>query len=129
CSADFKKKKSKITVGDVCAQDIVNNCYATLSLPEAATTKCLVKNRTKLSKFCQNKVDKRIEAMRKANPCFDEMEKHCPTKYKFVEIHECMEKKISSLTPACKKEVQEEVKKKDANPCYLDLRKHCKVGL
>ena len=129
CSADFKKNKSKIIIKDVCAQDIVNNCYPTLTEPEAATTRCLIKNRTKLSGFCQKKVDKKITDMKKANPCFDEMEKHCPTQVTFVELQECMEKKLTTLTPNCKKEVQLEIEKKNANPCYTDLRKHCKKGL
>ena len=129
CSADFKKKKSNITVKDVCAQDIVNTCYSTITEPEAATSRCLIKNRTKLSGFCQRNVDKRIAEMKKANPCFDETEKHCPTQVKFVDIHDCMEKKINVLTPNCKIVVQAEIDREKANPCYMDLRKHCKNGL
>lgn len=129
CSTDFKKKKSAITVKDVCAQDIVNTCYATITEPESATSKCLIKNRTKLSGFCLRNVDKKIAEMKKANPCFDEVDKHCPTQTEFVDIHDCMEKKINVLTPNCKKVVQEEINKEKANPCYMDLRKHCKRGL
>lgn len=129
CSADFKKKKSAITVQDVCAQDIVNVCYATLTEPEAATSRCLIKNTSKLSPFCRKVVDKKVAEMKKQNPCYAETEKYCPTQAVFVEIHECMEKKINVLTPACKKVVQEEINKENANPCYMDLRKHCKRGL
>ncbi|MBA2403711.1 MAG: hypothetical protein H0V66_02985 [Bdellovibrionales bacterium] len=129
CSADFKKKKPNIIVKDVCAQDIVNTCYTTLSEPEAATTRCLIKNRVKLSGFCQKMVDKKITEMKKGNPCFDETEKYCQTQTQFVDIHMCMEKKLNVLTPACKKVVQDEINKEKANPCYMDLRKHCKVGL
>lgn len=129
CSADFKQKKSKLTVQDVCAQDIVNNCYTTISESEAATTRCLIKSRGKLSGFCQKNVDKKIAEMKKANPCFDETEKYCPTQTAFVDIHDCMEKKLNVLTPNCKKEVQKEIDRDKANPCYMDLRKHCKTGL
>ena len=129
CSTDFKKKKSSITVKDVCAQDIVNTCYNTITEPEAATSRCLIKNRTKLSGFCQKNVDKRIAEMKKANPCFDETDKYCPTQAVFIDIHECMEKKLNVLTPNCKKVVQDEINKELANPCYMDLRKHCKRGL
>lgn len=129
CSADFKQKKSKLTVQDVCAQDIVNNCYSTISEPEAATTRCLIKSKGKLSGFCQKNVDKKIAEMKKANPCFDETEKHCPTQTAFVDIHACMVKKLNSLTPNCKKEVQKEIDKDKNNPCYMDLRKHCKKGI
>ena len=129
CSADFKKKKPNIIVQDVCAQDIVNTCYSTLTEPEAATSRCLIKNRNKLSGFCQKIVNKKISEMKKANPCFDETEKHCQTQTEFVDIHACMEKKINILSPNCKKVVQEEINKEKANPCYMDLRKHCKRGL
>lgn len=129
CSADFKKKKSGITVKDVCAQDIVNNCYNTITEPESATTKCLIKSRNKLSAFCQRNVDKKVAEMKKANPCYDETDKFCPTQTEFVDIHDCMEKKIKQLTPNCQKVVQVEIDKERANPCYMDLRKHCKHGL
>lgn len=129
CSADFKKKKGNLLVKDTCAQDIVNNCYTTLSEPEAATTRCLIRNKTKLSGFCQRNVDKKIVEFKKSNPCFDETEKYCPTQVQFVDIHECMEKKLNVLTPACKKVVQDEINKDKANPCYMDLRRHCKKGI
>ncbi len=129
CLADFKTKKPNIIVKDVCAQDIVNTCYSTISEPEAATSRCLVRNKNKLSGFCKKIVDKKIGEMKKANPCFDETEKYCPTQIQFVDIHECMEKKLNVLTPNCKKVVQEEINKEQANPCYMDLRKHCKRGL
>lgn len=129
CAADFKKKKSNILVKDVCSNDIVNTCYSTLTESDEATTRCLIKAKGKLSGFCQKKMDTRIAEMRKTNPCFDETEKYCPTQDSFVEIHDCMEKKLAVLTPNCKKEVQEEINKEKANPCYMDLRKHCKRGL
>jgi hypothetical protein len=129
CSADFKKKKSNIVIKDVCALDVVNNCYSTLSEEVSGTNKCLIKNRAKLSPFCQKKTDKMIADMKKANPCYDETEKYCPNKFTFPDIHDCMEAKLASLTPACKKVVQVEVDKEKANPCYMDLRKHCKRGL
>lgn len=129
CSADFKKKKSNIVIKDVCAQDVVNNCYSSLTEEIGSTNKCLIKNRAKLSPFCQKKTDKMVADMKKANPCYDETEKYCPTKITFVDIHDCMETKLASLTPACKKVVQVEVDKEKANPCYMDLRKHCKRGL
>lgn len=129
CAADFKKKKSNIIIKDVCAQDIVSNCYSSLADQIGSSNKCLIKNRAKLSPFCQKKTDKMIADMKKANPCYDETEKYCPNKVTFPEIHDCMEAKLSSLTPACKKVVQVEVDKEKANPCYMDLRKHCKRGL
>jgi hypothetical protein len=129
CSADFKKKKGNLIVRDVCAQDVVNNCYPTILEPEGAISRCLIKNRTKLTGFCQKSVDKKIADMRKANPCFDETEKYCPTQIRFHEIHECMEKKLNALSPNCKKVVQEEIKREESNPCYADLRQHCKRGL
>jgi hypothetical protein len=129
CSADFKKDKPNIIVKDVCAQDIVNNCYSTLSEPEAATSRCLIRNKNKLSGFCQKIVDKKIVEMKKANPCFDETEKYCPTPSQFVDIHDCMEKKLNVLTPNCKKVVQVEIDREKKNPCYMDLRRHCKSGL
>ncbi len=129
CLADFKKKKPNIIVKDVCAQDIVNTCYTTVSESDASTGRCLIKNRAKLSGFCQKKTDKRIADMKKSNPCFDETEKFCPTQIRFHEIHECMEKKISSLSPACKAVVNKEMEKEKSNPCYVDLRKHCKPGI
>lgn len=129
CSADFKQKKSKLTVQDVCAQDIVNNCYSTISDSEAAITRCLIKSSGKLSGFCQKNVDKKIAQMKKNNPCFEETEKYCPTQTAFVDIHNCMEKKLNVLTPNCRKEVQKEIDKEKASPCYMDLRKHCKPGI
>lgn len=129
CSADFKKKKPNIIIKDVCAQDIVNTCYSTLSESDAATNRCLIKNRTKLSGFCQKKTDKKIADMKKSNPCFDETEKFCPTQTAFADIHACMAKNIAALTPTCKKVVQEEINKEKGNPCYADLRRHCKKGI
>ncbi len=129
CLSDFRKKKGNLIVKDVCAQDIVNTCYSAVSGPEGSITKCLIKNKPKLSKFCQNMTDRRITELRKKNPCFDDTEKHCPTQVTFLEIQDCLEKKIPTLSPLCKKEVESEKKRSEANPCYRDLRKHCKPGL
>lgn len=129
CLADLKKKKPAIMIKDVCALDIVNTCYTTVSESEAATNRCLIKNKAKLSGFCQKKTDAKISEMKKSNPCFEETEKHCPTQTSFADIHECMAKKVASLTPNCKKVVDEEISKEKANPCYADLRRHCKKGL
>lgn len=129
CSADFRKKKGNLIVRDVCAQDMVNTCYASVSEPEGAMSRCLIKNRNKLAGLCQKNVDRKIAEMRKANPCFDETEKYCPTQLRFHEVHDCMEKKVNVLSPACKKIVQEEIKREQSNPCYADLRQHCRPGL
>ena len=129
CAADFKKKKSDMIVKDLCAQDIVNTCYSTLTESDAATAKCLITNKKKVSAFCHKILDKKITEMKKANPCFDETDKYCPTQVQFVDIHDCMEKKLNVLTPKCKKVVQDEINKENASPCYMDLRKHCKRGL
>src|SRR5690606_34313270 len=66
---------------------------------------------------------------KKNNPCFDDQMKHCSDKVKFVEIQDCLEKKIPFLAPACKKVVQNEVNKTKANPCYRDLITHCVPNL
>lgn len=129
CSADFKKKKGNIIVKDVCAQDVANTCYKAVTEPEGAITRCLIKNKAKLAGHCKKKIEKTITEMKKKNPCFDDTEKFCPTQVRFMDIQECLEKKIPSLAPNCKKEVEEEVKKANANPCYRDLRRHCKPGL
>lgn len=129
CSTDFKKKKSNLIVRDVCAQDVVNTCYTAVSGPDGGINKCLFKNKPKLSKFCQNMVDKKTAEMRKKNPCFDDTEKNCPTQITFIDIQECLEKKIPTLAPECKKLVEAEKAHAAANPCYKDLRKHCKPGI
>ena len=129
CSADFKQKKGNLIVRDVCAQDIANTCYSAVTEPEGAIARCLIKNKAKLNGYCQKVINKNIDEMRKANPCFDETEKYCPTQVKFIDIHSCMEKKLPVLSVGCKKVVQAEIDKEKANPCYMDLRKHCKNGL
>lgn len=129
CSADFKKKKGNLVVKDVCAQDIVNNCYSEVSGPEGAINKCLIQNRAKVSKFCQNLVDKKVAEMKKKNPCFTDTEKHCTKQVSFIDIQDCLEKKIPTLAPECKKLVEVEKKRGEANPCYKDLRRHCKAGI
>lgn len=129
CSADFKKKKSTIIVKDVCAQDIANTCYSELSAPEGAVNRCLIRNKTKLSTFCKNRIDKKIADLKKRNHCFEDTEKFCPTQVKFVDIQDCLNKKLPSLAPDCKKLVENENKKMKANPCYRDLITHCKPGI
>jgi Fe-S cluster biosynthesis and repair protein YggX len=129
CSSDFKKKKGNIIVQDVCSQDIVENCYSTITEPEGSTLKCLIKSRSNLSGFCGKAIDKRVAQMKKNNPCYDEIEKHCPTQIRFIDIQECMEKKVSALTPACKVVINKETKKGQDNACYKDLLRHCRKGL
>lgn len=129
CSAEFKKKKGNFIVKNVCAQDIVNNCYSELKSPEGAVTRCLIRNKSKLSGFCQKNIDKKIAALKKRNPCFDDTEKFCPTQLKFIDIQDCLAKKEKSLQPNCQKLVKNEVHKMKANPCYRDLATHCKPGL
>ncbi len=129
CSADFKGKKGRLIVRNVCAQDIASTCYSELSGPEGAVTKCLIKNKTKLGGYCQKNIDARITQMKRSNPCFDETEKYCPTQVKFIDIQDCLSKRIATLTPNCKKVVQNENDKMKANPCYRDLRTHCVPGL
>lgn len=129
CSADFKAKKGRIITRNVCAQDIADTCYSSVSGPEGSVTKCLISNKSKLSGFCQKNIDKRIAEMKAKNPCFDDTAKFCPTQIKFVEIQDCLSKKMTSLTPNCKKLVEKENTKLKANPCYRDLITHCRPGL
>lgn len=129
CSADFKSKKGRLIVRNVCAQDIANTCYSELSQPDGAVTKCLIKNKSKLAGHCQKNVDARIAQIRKTNPCFDDTEKFCPTQVKFIDIHDCLSKKESSLSQNCKAVVKKENDKMKANACYRDLRTHCVPGL
>jgi hypothetical protein len=129
CSADFKAKKGRIITRNVCAQDIANNCYKEISAPEGSINRCLIRNRTKLSGFCQKSVDQKVANLRKSNACYDETEKYCPTQVKFVEIQDCLNKKVTTLTPGCKKLVMNENEKMKANPCYRDLITHCRPGI
>jgi hypothetical protein len=129
CSADFKAKKGRIITRNVCAQDIANTCYKEISGPEGSVNRCLFKNKTKLSGFCQKNVDKKIADLRAGNPCFDETEKYCPTQISFIDIQDCLAKKVATLTPQCKPLVANELDKMKANPCYRDLRTHCRPGL
>lgn len=129
CSADFKSKKGRIITRNVCAQDVVNTCYKELTGPEGAVNRCLIRNQKKLSGFCQKNINKKIADMRKRNACFDDTEKFCPTQVKFVDIQDCLSKKMNNLTSECKKLVQREDEKLKANPCYRDLITHCKPGI
>lgn len=129
CSNDFKKKKGNLIVRDVCAQDVVATCYASVTEPDGGIGRCLVRNRAKLNGHCKTQIAKQVEDMKKKNPCFDETEKYCGKEIRFVDIHNCMEKKLASLTPNCKKVVQMEIDREKAQPCYMDLRAHCRPGL
>lgn len=129
CAADFKNKKGRIITRNLCAQDIANTCYAELSKPEGAVNHCLIRNKTKLSGFCQKNIDAKIIGMKKKNPCYVDTEKFCPTVFKFLDIHDCLTKKGPSLSPDCKKAVDVENGKMSRNPCYRDLRNHCVPGL
>jgi hypothetical protein len=129
CANDFRVKKGNLIVTDKCALDVVNTCYKEVPGKDGSINKCLIQNKTKLSKFCQTKVNNLVAKMKKDNPCFDDQEKLCPTQTKFAEIHECLVKKTSSLSPACKTVVQNEEGKVKSNPCYKDLVKFCKPGL
>jgi len=129
CLNDFRPKKGNLIVKDVCAQDIVNTCYSSVSGPDGSINRCLIKNHSKLSKFCKNAMDKKISELKKNNPCFADTEKNCPTQVTFIDIQECLEKKIPTLAPECKKVVEAEKKRAEANPCYKDLRRHCKSGI
>ena len=129
CASDFARKKGSLIVSDVCAQDIATTCYNSVSGPEGSITHCLIKNKKKLAGHCTKAIENKISEMKKKNPCFDETEKLCPTQVQFIDIHECMVKKLKILSPLCKKIVQSEVDKEKANPCYTDLRRHCRSGL
>ena len=129
CAADFKSKKTRILAGNLCAPDVVANCYGELGAPEGAITKCLIKNRSKLSVPCGGELDARVASMRKKNACFDETQKFCPTQVKFIDIQDCLEKKIKVLTPDCKKLVLTVQDRANANPCYRDLMRHCRPNI
>jgi hypothetical protein len=129
CAKDFSHKKGNLIVKNVCAQDIVGHCYPQVTSPEGSINHCLIRNRAKLSGFCKKNTDERVTELKKDNPCFDETEKHCPTQIKFIDIQECLEKKISVLAALCKKVVQNEIDKSQANPCYRDLTRHCVPNL
>lgn len=129
CSADFKNKKGKLIINDVCAQDIADNCYEAVSGPEGAIVRCLIKKQAQLSGYCQKAIAQKVTSIKKNNPCFEDTEKYCPTQTLFADIHDCMTKKLTALTQACKKVVEAEIKKERGNPCYKDLIRHCKSGL
>ncbi|GEM_PF-1596845 len=129
CAANFKTKKAKILTGNICAQDIVNNCYSELKEENGMVTRCLIKNQTNLSKFCQDKIHKQVKKMKDSNPCFDDTEKLCQGMTKFVDIHPCLAKNKTNLSPQCAIRVAKEEKKIAAAPCYMDLKQHCVSGL
>jgi hypothetical protein len=129
CAIDFAAKKVKIMNRNPCAPDIAYQCYSSIPGPEGSVTKCLIKNKNKLTLKCQASVEKKIGQMRSKNPCFHETEKFCPSAVRFVDIQDCLVKKIQELNPQCKKLVERESAKLNANPCYRDLITHCKAGL
>ena len=129
CAQDFKNKKGRIITRNVCAQDIASTCYGEISMPLGAVNHCLIRNKTKLSGFCNKSIEAMITEMKKKNPCYGDTEKLCPSLFKFLEIHDCLSKKNSLLVPACKKLVDEENARIARNPCYRDLRTHCVPGL
>ncbi|HXH74976.1 MAG TPA: hypothetical protein VNJ08_08425 [Bacteriovoracaceae bacterium] len=129
CAKDFGKKKGNIIVKNVCAQDIVGHCYPQVSSEAGAINHCLIRNRAKLSGFCKKRTDEQVAKMIKENPCFESTEKLCPTHVKFIDIQECLEKKLDTLPQLCKKIVIHEVAKAKANPCYKDLSRHCVPNL
>lgn len=129
CATDFKNKKGRIIIRNVCAQDIASTCYAELSKPEGAVNHCLIRNKSKLTGYCQKNIDKKVADMRKKNPCYNDTEKFCPTSVTFLDIQDCLSKKSSSLSQNCKKVVDLENKKLLGNPCYRDLRTHCLPGI
>lgn len=129
CQTDFKKKKTKLISKNFCAQDITLHCYPELKLPVGAVNKCLIQKQASLSLPCQGQLQAKINKMRKKNPCFDDTEKFCPKAVKFIDIQDCLSKKIPTLTLQCKKLVEKENEKLKANPCYRDLMTHCRPGL
>jgi hypothetical protein len=129
CAKDFKTKKPALIVKNECAQDIVNVCYPEVAGVEGAINHCLIKNRAKLSRFCQVNIDGKIAKLRKGNPCYDDTMKNCPNAVKVIDIQECLEKKIPTLAPTCQKVVQHEQKKALKNPCYKDLVRHCRPNI
>lgn len=129
CSKDFKAKKPAMFGKEKCSQEIAGLCFTELSGPAGSVNRCLIKNRAKLPLLCQKEVDEKIASFRKKNPCFDDVEKHCPTQVRPHEIHECLEKNVTKLTPVCKTQTQKEIAFAAANPCYLDLMKHCRPGI
>lgn len=129
CLKDFRSKKGELIVKDKCALDIVNTCYKSVSSVAGSISKCLMQNKPKLSKFCQNKVSAMENKARRDNPCFDDQEKHCPNEVRFMDIHECLLKKMKTLSPGCKAVVTKEESRATENPCYKDLVRHCEPGL
>lgn len=129
CARDFQSKKGNLIVKNQCALDIVNTCYKEVSGSDGSINKCLIRNKSKLSRFCQNNVTNIEKKMKASNPCYDDQEKFCPTQVKFVESHDCLHKKLTALSPACKKVVSEEQTKMISNPCYKDLKRHCEPGI
>jgi Golgi apparatus protein 1 len=129
CQTDFRSKKSRLIVNNECAQDIVNVCYPEIAGDDGAINQCLMKNREKLSKFCKVNVDTKLSLMRQTNPCVDDTLKLCPIAVRVIDIHECLEKKVSSLSSTCQAKVKSEMEKARANPCYKDLVRHCKPNI
>lgn len=126
CLQDFKVKAKPELSKDVCSSDIVSHCSPEINKPRAAINRCLIRSVKKLSPLCQKQTTAKIEELKKKNPCFNETEKFCPSQVSFVEIQECLEKKLPQLNATCKKIVSHEQSLSLANPCYKDLRKFCR---
>lgn len=129
CLSDFTKKKQQMLKQDVCAKDIISVCYPEIKGPNGSITRCLIKQKSKLTKVCKDVTEKMITKMRISNPCFDDTEKHCPTQVRVPDIQECLEKKLKDLKPSCRLIVQTEMDLAKANPCYKDVRKLCRPGV
>ncbi len=129
CQNDFKPRKVKLLSEDKCAQDTVDTCYKEITAPQGAIVRCLIREKKNLSPACKIQVEASISEFRKTNPCFEDTEKYCPKQVRFIEIQECLEKKIKNLAPSCLKLVQRELNLSLSNPCYKDLTRFCRQGL
>lgn len=128
CASDVAKKKDSFTSKEPCAQDLMNKCYSELAQGEGYSLRCLFKNKGKLMARCETHIATTMQKMRSKNPCFDDTEKHCPSVIMAGKIDTCLIGKQSSLAPACKTKIQDEVKKRAADPCRVDVRTFCKRG-
>lgn len=129
CAKDFKSKKDKIIKINPCAEDTVSFCYDKINLEEGFVGRCLIKNVLKLKPNCQVSIKKQIADHKLKNPCFDDTEKYCPDMVRRFDIDQCLTKKIATLTPACKKRIEEDQKISKINPCHQDIKRACKPGL
>lgn len=126
CLSDFSGKKAQILKEDFCAKDVIAHCYPDIKGPNGAITRCLIREKKKLSKACLTVTDKMITKMKISNPCFDDTEKYCPTQLRMIDIQECLEKKLNQLRPQCKSIVHRELELGKSNPCYKDVMRNCR---